>query len=117
MATVAEAYLSVIRSEKNSDQKMANKQPKVYILDTSVAGLILDGELWSRESGLLVRYHTDLQATVTPRFKTDPRRLGRDVIYSTAGIIQTQDSTGTKLFVTPTVQNELSDTLQVCTCM
>ena len=85
MATVAEAYLSVIRSEKNSDQKMANKQPKVYILDTSVAGLILDGELWSRESGLLVRYHTDLQATVTPRFKTDPRRLGRDVIYSTAG--------------------------------
>ena len=35
----------------------------------------------------------------------------------TQNIIQTQESTGTKLFVTPTVQNELSDALQVCTCM
>ena len=37
--------------------------PDTYILDCGVAELILDGELWLREPGLLVRYRSDLQAT------------------------------------------------------
>ena len=100
---------------------------KAYILDPGIAGLILDGELWSREPGLLVRYHTDLQATLLhPDSKLtlgDLEGMSSTVQRAmnawkwTQNIIQTQESTGTKLFVTPTVQNELSDALQVCTCM
>ncbi len=106
---------------------MANKQPKMYILDTSVAGLMLDGELWSREPGLLVRYHKDLQTTLLhPDSKvtlSDLEGSSSTVQRSvhawkwTQSIIQTQKNTGTKLLVTPTVQNELTDALQVCTCM
>ena len=106
---------------------MVNMQAKSYILDTSVAKLILDGELWSREPGLLVRYHTDLQATLLhPDSKMTFRGLeGTSFTVQRAinawkwaqNVIQTQQGTGTKLLVTPTVQNELLDALQVCTCM
>ena len=39
-------------------------QQKCYVLDTSVATLILDGELWSQEPGLLVRYCRQYQGIV-----------------------------------------------------
>ena len=100
---------------------------KAYVLDPGIAGLILDGELWSREPGLLVRYHTDLQATLLhPDSKltlSDLEGTSSTVQRAmnawkwTQNIVQTQKSTGTKLLVTPTIHNELSDALQVCTCM
>ena len=106
---------------------MVNQQPKVYILDTSVATLMLDGELWSREPGRLVCYHTDLQATLLHQDSkmtlSDLERTSSTVQWAihawkwTQSLIQTQKNTGTKLLVTPTAQNELLDALQVCTCM
>ena len=89
---------------------------------------LLDGELWSWEPGLLVHYHKNLQTTLLhPDSKmtlSDLEASSSTVQWAvhawkwTHSIIQTQKNTGTKLLVAPTVQNELTDALQVCcTCM
>ena len=102
---------------------MANTDLWVYVLDTSVASLILDGELWSREPGLVVRYHTDLQATLLrPDLKmvlsdleqTHTVKRSMSAWKWAQDMIKNQETTGVRLVVTPTVQSELTSAMQVC---
>ena len=102
---------------------MANPTPRVYVMDTSVASLILDGELWSREPGLLVRYHKDLEASL---LHPDSKMVLRDLEQThtvkrsvsawkwAQDVVENQGTTGVRLVITPTVQSELTDAMQVC---
>ena len=91
-----------------------------YVLDTSVASLILDGELWTREPGVLVGYKKDLQTSL---FHTEKKKtltdLQQESMYLQRAVnahawAKSVIGTGrTKLLLTPTVQVELALAPQV----
>ncbi len=100
------------------------RQPKVYVLDTSIVNLILDGELWAREPATLVEYKKGLQALL---FHSGSERKTLSDLERESDYLQkamnawrwaervVKGPGGAKLLLTPTVQAELSDALQVCT--
>ena len=95
-----------------------------YVLDSSVANLILDGELWERCPCALVPYKVELQAAlfcvegggeqrkigdIVPHTQHLPRAISA---YKWARGLQQAGNTNA-LFITPTVGNELMRALQV----
>ena len=87
-----------------------------YILDSSVATHILDGDLWSRKPAKIVRYRTELQYS---HFPLDQWAEKEDSIkLAVAALKWAQDMSvgGIKLWITPTVKNELSCAPQVTSC-
>ena len=92
---------------------------KLYILDTSVAGLILDGELWSREPERVVPYHKDLDAALA---HTRSNMRLSDLTYSSSTVKRALDAwkwaeaikqKDQRLVITPTVRAELMEAGQV----
>jgi hypothetical protein len=91
------------------------KMAKLYILDTSVAGLILDGELWSREPGRVIPYHKDLGAALA---HTGPNMSFSDLTRSSSIVkrsldawkwAETVNQKDERLVITPTVRAELME--------
>ena len=95
-----------------------------YVLDSSVANLVLDGELWERCPCALVPYKVELQAAlfcvegggeqrkigdIVPHTQHLPRAISA---YKWARGLQQAGNTNA-LFITPTVGNELMRALQV----
>ena len=109
------ASLQVDRQEGHCDEHVVK-----YMLDSSMASLVMDGELWSRCPSSLVGHKVDLQAAL---FRGDhvqllelpqatsylPRATNA---YSWAkGVVEQVDTD--VLFITPTVSNELMRAPQV----
>jgi hypothetical protein len=94
-----------------------------YVLDSSVANLILDGEMWDRCPSSLVAYKVELQAALFGGEGGERRKL-KDIVehtqylpraisaYRWAMELGTSRQPGT-LYVTPSVHDELIRSLQV----
>ena len=83
-----------------------------YILDSSVATHVLDGDLWSRKPATITRYRTELKYSQFPM-----ERWEEDCIkFAVAALKWARDISvgGIRLWITPTVENELSCAPQVC---
>ena len=86
-----------------------------YILNSSVASHILDGDLWSRQPAKIVRYRSEL---LYSRFPMDRWPEEEESIkLAVAAVKWAKDMAvgGIKLWITPTVKNELSCAPQVRT--
>ena len=88
-----------------------------YLLDTSVASLILDGELWTRYPSALVNHKADVQAKLfhgrKPRtldgLPAKVKSLSRSInAWKWAELVAPGS-----IYITPTVQNELTIAPQV----
>lgn len=110
------ASLHVDHQEGHSDKHVAN-----YVLDSSMASLILDGELWGRCPSSLVGHKVELQAAL---FGNEGRKLSElpqatgylpraTNAYSWAKGVVEQAADMDVLFITPTVRNELMRAPQV----
>ena len=77
-----------------------------YYLDTSVAELILDGELWSREPGKLPHYMSELQYVCPLLSKMSSHKSIERVVSAHRWSVDYWPGKG-RLFVTPTVKVEL----------
>ena len=95
----------------------------MFVLDTEIARQILDGELWSREPGRVIPYHTHLEKTL---FHSKPKMFFSDLTKNSAitpmmnawkwanEVIDNQKRMGIRLVVTPTARAELMEAGQVC---
>ncbi len=104
--------------------KISESHPIAYVLETNIAVSILDGELWSREPAALVEYKKDLQSLL---FHSGSERKTLSDLERESDYLQkalkawrwaervVKGPGSAKLLLTPTVQAELSDALQVCT--
>ena len=105
-------------------ERMAVPVVNKYVLDSSVANLVLDGELWERCPCALVPYKIELQAAlfcveggreqrkigdIVPHTQHLPRAISA---YKWARGLQKAGNTNA-LFITPTVGNELMRAPQV----
>ena len=106
---------------------------KQFVLDTSVASLILDGDLWERYPSVLLGYKADLQAALFHQEEESKRRMLKDLptyspylqraisAHNWSKKILSDGSP--KLLLPPTAQVELamasqvswSDAMYVCT--
>ena len=87
-----------------------------YLLDTSVASLILDGELWTRYPSALVNHKADVQAELF--HGREPRTL--DGLPAKVSLSRSINAwkwaelvAPGSIYITPTVQNELMIAPQV----
>ena len=83
------------------------------LVDTSLASLILDGELWKSSPSDLRRYRSDMQFDRKP--ENNNRDLQRSILAHTWA--QTLRCNNVDLRMTPTVAEELSDAGQVSTLL
>lgn len=113
--THPQSLMASLLVDRQEDKHVAN-----YILDSSMASLIMDGELWGRCPSSLVGHKMDLQAAL---FGSEYRKLSElpqttsyvpraTNAYSWAKGVVEQSNTDV-LYITPTVRNELMRAPQV----
>ena len=86
-----------------------------YLLDTSVASLILDGELRTRFPSTLVNHKIDMQAELF--HGREPRTLDGKGKSLSRSINAWKWAELVAIYITPTIQNELMIAPQVSICV
>ena len=84
-----------------------------YILDSSVVTYVLDGDLWSRKLATIVRYRTELHYSHFSMERWAEEEDSIKLAVATLKWAREMSVGGIKLWITPTVKNELSCAPQV----